>query len=88
MTISKSSLFYAGLFRKYNFVVSQLKHLTTKTSSLGISKIWSTIFLPSKIDEDISKFVQILVNKKFTVKMLNIFVSFKDTKKVDHILEG
>ena len=46
MTTSMSSLFQAGLFCKYYFVVSsQLKHLTPKTRSLGISKMWSNIFL-------------------------------------------
>jgi len=38
------SSFYQGLFRKYNFVVSQLKHLTPNTTSLEISKMWSTFF--------------------------------------------
>ena len=29
---------------KHYFVVSQLKRLTLKTTSLGITKMWSTIF--------------------------------------------
>ena len=37
MGINISSLFHAGLFRKHNFVVSQLKHLTPKSTSFGIS---------------------------------------------------
>ena len=49
------------IFRNYNFVVSQLKHLTPKTTSLLIYKIWSTIFFTLKIDGDIKKFVQIPV---------------------------
>ena len=46
-----SSLFQAGLFRKYDFVVSQFKHLTPKTTNLGVSKMWSTIFSPSKLTQ-------------------------------------
>ena len=34
-----TTLFHARLLRKQNVVVSQLKHLTTKTTSLGISKM-------------------------------------------------
>ena len=34
MTTSIKSLFQAVLFRKYDFVVLQLKHLTPKTTSL------------------------------------------------------
>ena len=37
MTTSMSSLFQAGLFRKYDFLVTAVKHLTLKTTSLGIS---------------------------------------------------
>ena len=51
MTTSLSSLFHAGLFHKHNFVASQSKHLTPKTTSDGIFKMWSTIFLPSKLTE-------------------------------------
>ena len=51
MTTSISSLFNVGLFRKHNFVVSQLKHLTPKTAIPMISKMWSTIFSPSKLKE-------------------------------------
>ena len=76
--------FHAGLFRKLNFAVSQFKHLTPKTTSLGVSKLWSTIF---KIDGDIricpdSSLLKI--NK--IVQMLDISINFED-KKVDHILE-
>ena len=39
MTTSILSLFQAGLFRKHNFAVSQLKHLTPKTTGLGNCKI-------------------------------------------------
>ena len=48
MTTDISFMFQAGLFRKYDFVVSRLKHQTPKTNSLGISKMWSVIFSPSK----------------------------------------
>ena len=51
MTTSISSLFNAGLFNKHNCVVSQLKHLALKTTSLGISKMWSTSFKLSKLTE-------------------------------------
>ena len=52
MMTSISSLFQAGLFRKYDFKVSQLKYLTPKTIGLGISKMWSlTTFSPSKLTE-------------------------------------
>ena len=51
MTTSISTLFHASFFRKHNFVVSQLKHLTPKTTSLGISKMWSTNILPLKLTE-------------------------------------
>ena len=37
MTTSMSSLFQAGLFRKYDFLVTAVKHLTLKTTSLWIS---------------------------------------------------
>ena len=69
MTTSKSSLFHAGLFRKHNFGISQFKHLTPKSSSLGISKMWSTICLESSL---------LKINK--TVQMFYISVNFKDTK--------
>ena len=62
MTTSISFLFQAELFLKYNFVLSRLKHLTPKTTNLEISKMWSTIFFTFKVDGDITKFVQILVN--------------------------
>ena len=48
MTTSISFLFQVGLYRKHIGVVLQLKHLTPRTSSLGIFKMWSTIFSPSK----------------------------------------
>ena len=59
MTTSISSLFHAGLFRKYNSVVSQSKHLTPKTTGVGIFKVWSTIFMPSKLTEILVKYGQI-----------------------------
>ena len=65
MTTSILSLFQAGLFRKYYFVSSQLKHLKPKTIGLGISKMWSTIFSPSiltKISGNLSRF-QLKINK-------------------------
>ena len=46
MMTSISSLFQVGLFHKYNFVES---HLTRETRSLGFSKMWSTIYSPSKL---------------------------------------
>ena len=67
------------------FAVSQFK---PKTTSLGVSKLWSTIFLPSKLTEilEICQDSSLLkINK--TVQMFNISVNFKDTKKVDHILK-
>ena len=79
MTTSISSLSHAKLFRKYNFVVSQLKYLTPRTTSLGISKMWSTNFLPSKWTEIrgiLSRFQFIKINK--TVQMFNISFSFKE----------
>ena len=60
MTSSISPLFQAGFFRKYDFVVSQLNHLTPKTTNLGVSKMWSTIFSPSKLT-DMNSFVQLRV---------------------------
>ena len=75
-----SSLFPCGII----FAVSQFK---PKTTSLGVSKLWSTIFLPSKLTEilEICQDSSLLkINK--TVQMFNISVNFKDTKKVDHIL--
>ena len=59
MTTSISSLFHAGLFRKHNCVVSQSKHLTPTTTGVGIFKMWSTIFLPSKLTEILVKYGQI-----------------------------
>ena len=84
MTTSISSLFHVGLFRKHNFVVSHLKHLTPKTAIPGISKMWSTIFLPSKLTE-------ILGDSRFKfikTQMFNISIMLKDTKKVDLILDS
>ena len=46
MTTYKSSLFHAGLFRKHNYLVSQLKN-----TSFGISKTWFAIFLSLKLTE-------------------------------------
>ena len=40
MMTSLSPLFHAGLFREHEFAVSQSKHLTSKTNSVGISKMW------------------------------------------------
>ena len=57
MTTSISSLFEEGLFRKYNFVVSQLKHLTPlKLVVFWISNMWSTIFPPSKLTMESLKY--------------------------------
>ena len=44
MTTSILSFFHTGLFRKFNFLVSQLKHLTLKTTSLEIYKMRAGIF--------------------------------------------
>jgi len=75
MTTSISSLFQAGLFRNYNFEVSELNILTSKTTSLGISQMWSPFF-NFKIYGDIncpgSRYLKI--NK--TVQMFNISVNF------------
>ena len=61
MTTSISSISkWDYLVSKHNFVVSQLKHLTPKTRSLGISKC-GLPFFTFKIDGDIRKFVQISV---------------------------
>ena len=57
MTTSTSSLFQAGLFRNYDFVLSHLKQLKLKTKSLGV-------FFTFKTDGDITKVVQIPVNLK------------------------
>ena len=51
MTTSMSSLFQAGLFCKYDFLVTAVKHLKLKTTSLGISTTWSTILSLSKLTE-------------------------------------
>ena len=67
MTTFKSSSFDAGLFRKHYFVASQLKHLTAKTASLGLSKMWSTNVVPSRLTEIIgylSRFKLLKVNKQ------------------------
>ena len=51
------------LFLNRNFIV---KHLKTKTASLGISKMWSTIFPPSNFIEilgNLSRF-QFIKNHK------------------------
>jgi len=84
MTTSISSLFKAGLFHMYDFVVSQLTPLTSKATSFKISKMWS--FFTFKIDRDIRKFSRFQLNKD--QHMLNISVHFKDTKKAAHILES
>ena len=63
---------------KYDFVLSQLK--IPKTTSLGISKMWSIIFSPSKLTEisgNLAKF-QLIKNQQ----------NCKNVKKVDHILES
>ena len=76
---SKLSWFQAGLFYKGKGVVSHLKHLTMKTSSFRISKMWSTIFSTSKLTEIIGilfrfKFIKSMKNRKMR-KNTNIFVS-------------
>ena len=63
MLTSISSLFQAGLIRKYNFVGSQLKYLTLKTTSLEISKMWSTIFSPLKLTEILGSLSRFLLIK-------------------------
>ena len=55
MTTSMSSLFQAGSFCKYDFLVTAVKHLTLKTTSLGIS----TEILD--FNRDFRKFVHIQV---------------------------
>ena len=83
MKTSISSFCHEGLFRKLNFAVSQYKHVKPKTTSLGVSKLWSTIFLPSKLTEILEIFPDsCLLKINETVQMFNIFVNFKDTKKV------
>ena len=71
MTTSISSLFHAGLFRIHNFEVSQLKQLTPKTTIVGISKMWSTIFSPSKWTEisDSSLLKIIKIDQKFNISI-------------------
>ena len=59
--------------------------MTTSIQSLfhaspGISKMWSTNFFPSKLTE---------IQKICSTKLFKCLISlFKDTKKVDHILES
>ena len=57
-----SSLFQAGLFPQYDFVVQQFKQLTPKTTSLGFPKCGLPFFFIFKLDGDIMKFFQIPVN--------------------------
>ena len=64
MTTSISLLFQAGLFRKYNFVVSQLEHLTPK---IRMSRDFQNVvyhFFTFKIEGDIRKFIQVKVKKQ------------------------
>ena len=58
----KTSLFQAALFRKYDFVVSELKHLTYQ--KLFPSVVYHLFTF--NIDGDIGKFVQISVILKLT----------------------
>ena len=71
MTTSISSLFHAGLFRIHNFEVSQLKQLTPKTTIVGISKMWSTIFSLSKWTEISDSFLLkiIKIDQKFNISI-------------------
>ena len=80
MTTSTLSLFLAGLLLKYNFVVSRLKHLTPKTTSLGNFKMWTTIFLPSKLTAILGNLSSLLKLKKnrLNVKYVD-FHSFLNT---------
>ena len=56
-----TTLLQAVLFRKYDFVVQLLKHLTPKSTSLGISKMWSiTFWFTFKLDGYISKGIEFL----------------------------
>ena len=64
MTTSMSSLFQAGLFRKYDFLLTAVKHLTLKTTSLGISTMWSTILSPSKLTEILENLSTFKLSKK------------------------
>ena len=75
-------MYFKGLFRQYNFVVSQLKHLTPKTTSFEISKMWSTNFLPSKLSEilgnlSIFQFIRSQQNCS-NVKYLRQFFRYKE----------
>ena len=49
MTTSISSLFKAGLLPTFDFLITQLKYLTPKTTSIGIYKMWTTKCSPSKL---------------------------------------
>ena len=71
MTTSISSLFHARLFRIHNFEVSQLKQLTPKTTIVGISKMWYTIFSPSKWTEISDYFLLkiIKIDQKFNISI-------------------
>ena len=72
LVLKSVKLYYACIyivfvpFCKHKFEVSQLKHLTPKTS-LRISKMWPTIFLSSKFTEifgNLSRFQFVKTQKK------------------------
>ena len=83
MTTSISSLFQAGLFRKYNFVVSQLRQLTPKTTVSGFPKCGLPFFHLQNWRWYFSRFQLIKKQQKCLISPSN----FYDPRKVDHILE-
>ena len=78
-----------GIISEKEFCSITVKTCNTENYySLGISKMWSTIFSPSQLTEILgnwSRFQLIKIQK--TVQMFNSSVNIQDTKKVDLILE-
>ena len=75
-----------GLFRKHDFVVSQLKYQTTKTTSLGNSKMWSLFFSPLKLTEILGNLfrLQFFKNQQYLSNVYKIYVKFKNTRSRPH----
>ena len=74
-----SSLFQSGYFINIIFLVSQLKHSTTKsTYSLGISKMWFTICSPSSR----SQFWKALQIFNFFIDALYFIINYQKSKTI------
>ena len=81
MTTSILSFFHTGLFRKFNFLVSQLKHLTLKTTSLGIYKMRAGIFYGDIYRKLDLIFESLLDFQSFFMHFMS-FINYRKSKQI------